>query len=157
MRHRLTRLVAVAATFLAGGALVATATPVHAAAGGTNVCASAVGTLDLSAAVPTFTTTFTGCHEHGSGTAIEVANLNNPSAPGHATLHWATGNAASENIVTSVIDPTGGPCPAGDIATDVTIQVVHGPYTGSTGHAVICSDLSDLPIIHTFSVGPVVI
>jgi hypothetical protein len=160
MRHRLTRKVAAAAmlgsALTLGGTLIATTTPASAAAGGTNVCTSVVGTLDLSAAVPTYRNTFSGCREHGSGTSVEVADLKNPSAPGHATLYWATGHATSENIVTSVTDP-GRPCPAHDIASDVTIRVVQGAYSGSTGHAVICADLSGLPIIHFFSVGPVVI
>jgi hypothetical protein len=142
---------------LGGGMLIATTTPASADAGGTNVCASAVGTVDLSAAVPTVTTTFSGCHEHGSGTATHVEDLNNPSAPSHVTLHWATGHATTESIVTSVIDPSGALCPAGDIAFDSTIRVVHGPYTGSTGHYTKCTDISGLPIVHTFSVGPVVI
>ena len=51
-------------------------------------------------------------------------------------------------------------CPAGTNATiDVSLAVVHGPYTGSTGHLEECIDFSGLSdgIVRGVSVGPVVI
>jgi hypothetical protein len=49
------------------------------------------------------------------------------------------------------------PCPAGDVAGDVHLSVVSGPYSGSTGGYVICFDLSEFPIINSTSAGPIVI
>ena len=143
-----------------GGSLATTAVPSSAAPGGTNVCASftAVGTVDLVTGATTSIGTLSGCHQQGSGTTVQVVGPNqDPNAPTPVTVHWATGHATSEGITTTVPHLSGDPCPAGDVAGDVSITVVHGPYTGSTGGFVICLDLSDFPILHATSVGPVVI
>jgi hypothetical protein len=159
MRHRLTRILAATALLgstllLAGGTLASSAAPVSAAPGGTNVCASLTATFDPSTGLSTGT--LSGCHQQGSGTSIETPNLADPFAPNPVTIRWATGHATSDLIVSS--GPTSGtPCPAGDIAGAVSIAVVHGPYAGSTGGYVICLDFSDYPVIHSTSVGPVVI
>jgi hypothetical protein len=165
MRKRLTRIVAVTAMLgsavtLAGGSLAATASRASAAAGGANVCASStfVGTLDLVTGVFTATGTLSDCHEHGSGTTVEVIGPNqDPTAPSLVTIHWATGHAASEAIVTAVprssVDPM---CPVGyrDFTTDVYSTIVHGPYTGSTSHGVQCDDFSGFPTLRAVGIGP---
>jgi hypothetical protein len=154
MRHRFTQLITVAAMLgsaltLAGGTLLATTTPASATDGGTNVCTSYVGTIDLTTGV--ITETYNGCHQQGSATAEYTLGQTTP-----ITLHWATGNATSEVVASSVIDPT-GPCPAGQISVDVTVTVVDGAYAGSAGHNVVCSDISGLPIVHNTNLGPIVI
>jgi hypothetical protein len=154
-----TRMLAAAATLvsllaLTGSSLVTTAVPASAAAGGTNVCASLNATFDPSTGLSIGT--LTGCHQQGSGTTVEAPNLADPFAPNPVTLYWSTGHATSHLIVSSG-PASGNPCPAGDIAGQVSISVVSGPYAGSTGGYVICLDLSDFPVIHSTSVGPVVI
>jgi hypothetical protein len=159
MRYRLSRILAALALLgsslaLAGGALVTSAAPASAAAGNTNVCASLVATFDPSTGVSTGT--LSGCHQQGSGTTLQTPDLANPFAPSPVTIAWATGHATSDVVVTTG-PASGDPCPAGDIAGAVSITVVHGAYSGSTGGYVICLDLSDYPVIHSTSVGPVVI
>jgi hypothetical protein len=150
------------AVTLVGGSLATTATPASAAAGGTYVCESftAVATINPVTFVTTSIGTFSGCHEHGSGTSVEVIGPNqDPSAPTPVTIHWATGNATSELIVTAVprlsVDPQ---CPVGyrDATIDVYSTVVHGPYTGSSSIGVQCLDLSGLPtgILRSVGLGP---
>jgi hypothetical protein len=154
MRHGLTRLITVAAMLgsaltLAGGTLIATTTPASAAEGGANVCASFAGTVDLTTGV--ITETYSGCHQQGSATDQYTLGQTSP-----ITIHWATGNATSDVVASSVIDPA-GPCPTGEISVDVTLTVVGGAYAGSTGDNVICSDISGLPIVHNTNLGPIVI
>ena len=154
MGHRRNRkLAAVAAVgsamIVGGGMLIATAGPASASAGGTNVCSTFAGTADLSTGVAT--QTYSGCQEHGSGTAQYTLG---PTT--QFTIHWATGNATSDVVASSVIDPA-GPCPTGEISVDVTLTVVGGAYAGSTGDNVICSDISGLPIVHNTNLGPIVI
>jgi hypothetical protein len=143
------------AVILAGSALVASAAPASAAAGGTNICSSFVGTTNLVTGA--FTGTDSGCHEHGSGTVAGTVDSEYLTAPARDTIHWATGHATSVVIRTEVISGVGAPCPAGDVVTHVTLRVVHGPYTGSTGHNIICNDISHFPIVHLTNVGPIVI
>jgi hypothetical protein len=154
MRHRLTRIVTVAAMLgsavtLAGGTLAATTIPASATAGDANVCTSYAATINLSTGM--VTETYNGCHQQGSATAEYALGQTTP-----ITIHWATGNATSDVVASTVIDPA-GPCPAGEITTDVTLTVVDGAYTGSTAHNVICSDISGLPIVHITNFGPIVI
>jgi hypothetical protein len=154
MHHLLTRIVTVAAMVgtaatLAGGTLTATTIPASATEGGTNVCTSYAGTIDLSTGA--ITETYSGCHQQGSATAEYALGQTTP-----ITIHWATGNATSVVVVSSAADPA-GPCPAGEFTTDVTLTVVEGAYAGSTGHNVVCSDISGLPIVHNTNFGPLVI
>jgi hypothetical protein len=147
-------MVAAAAMFgsaltVAGGALVATAAPASAAKGGTNVCASFVGTFDFSTGV--LRGTLSGCHQHRSGTLRVVFDLTHP-APTPGSIRWATGHATSVITLTSLI-VSAGPCPAGDIVIHNTITVRSGPYTGTPGHEIDCLARSGA----SFSVGPVVI
>jgi hypothetical protein len=135
---------------------VTTATPSFAAAGGTNVCES------FDATAVAFTNpvigTLSGCHQQGSGTTVEVVDLNHPFAPTPVTIHWATGHATSEVIVSVSALSGENPCPNKlDSVAHVSITVVHGPYSGSTGGYVQCLDVSNFPILHATSVGPVVI
>ena len=156
--------VLVSALAISGGSLVATATPSSAAAGGTNVCASLTetATIDPVTFAITEVGTFSGCEQQRSGTFVAVVGPNqDPAAPGPITIRWATGHAASEGIASTVpralVDTR---CPAGTNATiDVSLAIVHGPYTGSTGHLEECIDFSGLSdgIVRGVSVGPVVI
>jgi hypothetical protein len=139
---------------LTGGSLASTAVPATAAPGNTNVCTSLNATFDPSVGLAIGT--LNGCHQQGSGTSVETPNLADPFAPNPVTIHWATGHATSQLIV-STSPASGNPCPTGDIAGQVSISVVSGPYAGSTGGYVICLDLSEFPVIHSTSVGPVVI
>ena len=159
MHYRLTRPVVAAALLgapltLAGAGLFASSVPASADTAGTNVCSSLVTTTDLTTDLTT--TTISGCHEHGSGTVEGFIDPNNPNGPQSGTLHWATGNATSDFVGTSVFDST-VPCPAGEIGSDTYSTVVSGAYAGSTGSVRACSDFSGYPIIVTTSVGPVVI
>jgi hypothetical protein len=133
---------------LTGGALFATAVPASAAKGGTDVCASYVGTFDFSTGV--LSGTLSGCHQHHSATLEVVFDLNNPS-PAPGSIHWATGTT-SVITLTSLIVPA-GPCPADDFVIDNTINVSDGPYTGTPGHMIDCL----APSGAESSVGPVVI
>jgi hypothetical protein len=155
MGHRRNRkLAAVAAVgsamIVGGGMLIATAGPASASAGGTNVCSTFAGTADLSTGVAT--QTYSDCQQHGSGTAEYTLG---PTT--QFTIHWATGNATSDVVASAVSDPSGGPCPAGEITNHVTLTVVDGTYAGSTGHNITCADLSAYPIIHVTNLGPIVI
>jgi hypothetical protein len=152
MPNRFTRALTLAAmsgslVLIVGGALVSTAGPSSAATGGTNVCSSWVGTVDESTAFAT--STFSGCHEHGSATS--EGHLGDPTYP----IYWATGHATSVVTVRIAIVP--GPCPAGELNEANIIKVIGGPYAGSTGHALLCLDLSKWPIVHVKNFGPVVI
>jgi hypothetical protein len=100
--------------------------------------------------------TLSGCHQQGSGTVEAFIDPNNPFGPNRGTIHWATGNATSHTVTTSVLDPP-LPCPAGQFGSDVTITVVDGPYAGSAATNAFCSNASGFPIIHTTNLGPVVI
>ena len=158
-RKQLQRILAMTAMVVSvmtavGGSLATTAVPASALPGGTNVCSSLVATFDPSTGLSTGT--LTGCHQQGSGTTVETPNLADPFAPNPVTIYWATGHATSQ-LVVSTGPVSGDPCPAAEIAGKVSISVVSGPYAGSTGGYVICLDLSDYPIIHGTSVGPVVI
>jgi hypothetical protein len=157
LHDRFSRLLTLAAmsgslVVLAGGALVTTAGPSSAATGGTDVCSSAVSTSNFITGVGT--ERLSGCHQQGSATVVGVQQT--PSSPTLDTIHWATGHATSHAIASAVVS-AGAPCPAGDITNRVTLVVVDGPYAGSTGHNVICSDLSQFPIIHSMNLGPLVI
>jgi len=162
MRHALTRPLALAAmlgaSLILSGALVATAGPASAFAGGTNTCTSFSGSADLSAGVPMLTGTFSGCHQQGSGMLNGLLDITGAPAPGN--IFWATGHATSVIEFSAVIDFSGGPCPAGDIAADVTIVVGGGPYAtppSATGSGILCADISGFPIIALSSFGPIVI
>jgi hypothetical protein len=137
---------------LAGGALVTTAGPSSAATGDANVCSSAVGTENFFTGVGT--ELVSGCHQQGSATVVGIQQT--PSSPTLDTIHWATGHATSHAIASDVVN-VGTPCPAGDITNRVTLVVTDGPYAGSTGHNVVCSDLSRFPIITWTNLGPIVI
>lgn len=152
-RTRVAALLAavVSTVAIVGGSLVATATPSSAAAGGTNVCDSftAVLNIDPVTFVATAIGTFSGCHEHGSGTSVEVISPDqDPTAPTLVTIHWATGNARSEEIVTATprktVDPQ-CPAPYTDATIDVYSTVVHGAYTGSSSQGVQCLDFHHFP------------
>jgi hypothetical protein len=138
---------------LAGGALVTTAGPSSAAMGGTNVCSSAVGTAVVGTSEVS-TEVLTGCHQQGSGIVHGLQST--PSSPTQDTIHWATGHATSHAIASSVVS-FGAPCPAGDVTARVTLVVIDGPYAGSTGHNVVCIDISQLPIIHWTNLGPLTV
>jgi hypothetical protein len=162
MRHfRLGRLAATAVMLgstlgVTGGTLLATAGPAHAAAGGQNVCDTFVGSADLSAAVPALTGTFSNCHQQGSGALSGVLDVTGSPAPG--AIAWATGHATSVISFSATIDFSGGPCPAGDIAADVTIDVGGGPYAlSSPGSGILCADISGFPIINLTNFGPTTI
>jgi hypothetical protein len=165
MRHfRLGRLAATAAMLgstlgLAGGTLLATAGPAHAAAGGVNVCDSFSGSADISAAVPVVTGTFGSCHQQGSGAFLGVLDITGAPAPGD--IFWATGHATSIVSFSAAIDFTGGNCPSGDIAADITLDVGGGPYSTVEGTApgtgVLCADISALPLVSFSNLGPVTI
>ena len=137
---------------LAGGALVTTVGPSSAATKGTNVCSRAISTANLVTGVGT--ERLSGCRQHRSATVVGTQKT--PSSPTHDTIHWATGHATSHAIAYAVVSG-GAPCPAGDITNRVTLVVISGPYAGSTGHNIICSDIRHLPIIHSWSLGPVTI
>ena len=159
MHHRLTSRVTAVALLgapltLAGAALVASAGPASAATGGTNVCSSSVGTLNAFTGINVVT--LSGCHQQGSGTVEAFIDPNNRFGRNPGTIHWATGNATSHTVTTSVLEPS-LPCPAGQFGSDVTITVVDGPYAGSTATNAFCADASGFPIIHTTNLGPVVI
>jgi hypothetical protein len=142
----------------AGGTLLATAGPASADAGGVNTCSSFSGSADLSSGVPVLTGTFTGCHQQGSGSLVGVLDITGAPAP--ASLFWATGHATSLLTVSAAIDFSGGPCPAGDIAADVTIVVGGGPYMtppSATGGGILCADISGFPVIALTNFGDVVI
>src|SRR6516162_2181139 len=100
----------VSSLVLAGGALVTVAGPSSAAAEGTNVCSSAVGTEDANTGVGT--ELVSGCHQHGSATVEGVQST--PLGPTQDTIHWATGHATSHAIASGVL-VSGAPCPAGDL------------------------------------------
>jgi hypothetical protein len=144
---------------LAGGTLLATAGPAHAATGGQNVCDTFSGSADLSAAVPMVTGTFGGCHQQGSGALSGVLDVTGSPAPG--SIMWATGHATSVISFSATIDFSGGPCPAGDVAADVTIDVGAGPYNtpegGTPGSGILCADISGFPIINLTNFGPTTI
>jgi hypothetical protein len=142
----------VSSLVLAGGALITTAGPSSAATGGTNVCSSAISTSNFITGVGT--ERLSGCHQQGSATVVGIQQT--PSSPTLDTIHWATGHATSHAIAWAVVN-FGAPCPAGDVTNRVTLVVIDGPYAGSTGHNVICSDLSQFPIIHAMNLGPIVI
>jgi hypothetical protein len=155
MGHRRTRMLAAVAMLgsavtVGGGMLVATAGPASASAGGTDVCSAFAGTADVSTGVAT--QTYSGCQEHGSGTAQYTLG---PTT--QFTIHWATGNATSDVVASSVLEPTGGPCPAGELTNHVTLTVVDGAYAGSTGHNITCDDISGFPIVRVTNLGPIVI
>ena len=137
---------------LAGGALVTTAGPSSAAKKGTNVCSRATSTSNIVTGVGT--ERLSGCRHHRSATV--VGTQKSPSSPTHDTIHWATGHATSHAIAYAVVS-FGAPCPAGDITNRVTLVVVDGPYAGSTGHNVICVDLSRYPILTWTNLGPITI
>ena len=137
---------------LAGGALVTPAGPSSAATRGINVCSRAISTSNLVTGVGT--ERLSGCRHHRSATVVGTQKT--PTSPTHDTIHWATGHATSHAIAYAVVS-FGAPCPAGDITNRVTLVVIDGPYAGSIGHNVICSDLSQFPIIHSMNLGPLVI
>ena len=137
---------------VAGGALVTTAGPSSAATGGTDVCSSAISTSNFITGVGT--ERLSGCHQQGSATVVGIQQT--PSSPTLDTIHWATGHATSHAIAWAVVN-FGAPCPAGDVTNRVTLVVIDGPYAGSTGHNIICSDIRHLPIIHSWSLGPITI
>jgi hypothetical protein len=137
---------------LADGALATIAGPSSAATGGTDVCSSAVSTSNFITGVGT--ERLSGCHQQGSAMVVGVQQT--PLSPTLDTIHWATGHATSHAIASAVVS-LGAPCPDGDITNRVTLVVTDGPYAGSTGHNVICSDLSQFPILHSMNLGPVVI
>ena len=137
---------------LAGGALVTTAGPSSAAKKGTNVCSRATSTSNIVTGVGT--ERLSGCRHHHSATVVGTQKT--PTSPTHDTIHWATGHATSHAIAYAVVS-VGAPCPAGDVTNRVTLVVIDGPYAGSTGHNIICSDISHLPIIHSWSLGPITI
>jgi hypothetical protein len=161
MRHfRLGRIAATAAMLgstlgLAGGALLATAGPAHAATGGQNVCDTFSGSADLSAGVPVVQGTFGSCHQQGSGVLTGVLDITGAPAPG--SIAWATGHATSVISFSASIDFSGGPCAPGDIAADVTILVGAGPYNtpegGTPGTGILCADISNFPIINLTNFG----
>jgi hypothetical protein len=156
MRHRLARMLAAVALLgstvaVGGGLLIATAGPASAFAGDANVCSAFAGTIDLSTRV--VTQTYSDCHQQGSGTAEYAFGQTTIQF----TIHWATGHATSDVVLSAVVDPSGGPCPAGELTNHVTLTVVHGAYAGSTGHNITCDDFSGLPIIHVTNFGPLVI
>ena len=157
LQNRFFRLLTLAAmsgslVILACGALVTTAGPSSAATGGTDVCSSAISTSNFFTGVGT--ERLSGCHQQGSATVVGVQQT--PLSPTLDTIHWATGHATSHAIASAVVS-AGAPCPAGDITNRVTLVVVDGPYAGSTGHNVICSDLSQFPIINSMNLGPLTI
>ena len=137
---------------LAGGALVTPAGPSSAATRGINVCSRAISTSNLVTGVGT--ERLSGCRHHHSATVVGTQKT--PTSPTHDTIHWATGHTSSHAIAYDVVS-SGAPCPAGDITNRVTLVVTDGLYAGSTGHNVICSDLSQFPILHSMNLGPVVI
>jgi hypothetical protein len=138
------------AVTVSGGMLTTTTGPASAFAGGTDVCSTFAGTVDLSTGV--VTQTYSHCREHGSGTAAYSLGRTT-----QFSIHWATGNATSSVVASAVVDSSGGPCPAGELTNHVTLTVVHGAYTGSTGHNITCDDLSGNPIVHVTNLGPIVI
>jgi hypothetical protein len=144
------------ASLMLSGALVATAGPASALAGGTNSCTTFVGSADIIQG--TLTGTFSGCHQQGSGVLDGILDITGAPAPGN--IFWATGHATSVITFSAVIDLSGGPCPAGDIAADVTIIVGGGPYAtppSATGGGILCADASGFPFIALSNFGPVVI
>jgi hypothetical protein len=147
-----------ASLILSGGAFVATAGPAAADAGGTNTCTTFIGSADLSAAIPMLTGTFSNCHQQGSGALTGVLDITGAPAPG--SIMWATGHATSVIMFSATIDFSGGPCPPGDVAADVTIVVGGGPYAtppSATGSGILCADISGFPVIALSNFGPVVI
>jgi hypothetical protein len=159
MHHRISRTVAAvvltgASLTLAGAALVANAVSASADTAGTNVCSSIAGYTSFSTGVQTGAVS--GCHQQGSGTWEGFLDPNNPFAPQHGTIHWATGQATSDIVGTGVYDPS-VPCPAGDFGAVATFTVVGGAYAGSTGHETECNDISAWPIVYTWNVGPLIV
>jgi hypothetical protein len=145
-----------ASLMLSGGAFVATAGPASALAGGTNSCTTFVGSADLIQG--TLTGTFSGCHQQGSGMLNGILDITGAPAPG--SIMWATGHATSVITFSAFVDFSGGPCPAPDIAADVTIVVGGGPYAtppAATGGGILCADPSGFPFIALTNFGPVVI
>jgi hypothetical protein len=144
--------ISVSSLVLGSGALATVAGPSSAATGGTNVCSSAVGVENANTGVGT--EVLSGCHQHGSATVEGVEST--PGGPTQDTIHWATGHATSHAVASGVL-VSGAPCPVGDLTNYVTLKVIEGPYAGSTGHNVICIDLSQFPIIHSMNLGPLVV
>jgi hypothetical protein len=149
-----------ASLMLSGGAFVATAGPASAAAGGVNVCNTFVATADATAAPPTISGTFSNCHQQGTGAVSGVFDITGGPSPG--SVLWATGHATSVfSLVLLGLDFSGGPCPPGDIAAFVEIDVGGGPYAtppAAAGGGTLCADISGgLANIAISNFGPITI
>jgi hypothetical protein len=154
MRHiRLTRMVATAAMLgsLVGGAVLATAGPASAAAGGGVSCTGITGSGDISAFPPVVTGTVTGCANR-SGVLTAIVDISGGIAPG--SIAWSTGNATSLITIQVInIDFSGGTCPAGDVAVTALVTVTAGPYAGTSGVNTLCADISAFPVV-TITLAP---
>jgi hypothetical protein len=156
MRHiRLTRMVATAAMLgsLVGGAVLATAGPASAAAGGVVNCTSLTGGGDISAFPPIVTGPISGCSSHSGGTLTAIVDISGGIAPG--SIAWNTGHATTLITIQVInIDFSGGTCPAGDVAATVLIVATAGPNAGTSSVGTLCADISGGLTAVVFSLAP---
>jgi hypothetical protein len=94
-----------------------------------------------------------GCSS-GSDGAIEVA-LDITGRPTSGSIVWTTAGSASLVTFTPAFDYSGGPCPTGDLAADVTLAVGGGPYNATNGASVLCVDTSHFPMLTVTGFGPI--
>lgn len=160
MRHirlrRPTAVVALLATslMLAGGALVSTASPASALAGGGQTCTSLTATVDISATPPIATGTLSGCNSvgHNPGSLTAVVDITGAPSPG--SIFWASGKATSLITLTAAVNTASTVCASG-IEADTTISVGGGPFVGTSGGGVLCADLSNFPVVSLTNFGPI--
>lgn len=161
MRHfRLRRPVAIAAMLtssliLAGGAaLVSTAGPASALAGGGQTCTSLTATVDISAFPPVATGTLSGCNSVGHNPGQLTAVVDITGAPSPGSIFWASGKATSLVTLTAVANTASTVCPSG-IEADTTITVGGGPFVGTGGGGILCADITNFPVVVLTNFGPV--
>jgi hypothetical protein len=149
MRHiRLTRMVATAAMLgsLVGGAVLATAGPASAAAGGVVNCTTLTATGDISAFPPVVTGTVSGCSSHGGGTLTAIVDISGGIAPG--SIAWNTGHATTLFTIQVInVDFSGTGCPAGDVTVTTLVTATAGPNAGTSGVNTLCADISAFPVV----------
>jgi hypothetical protein len=116
-------------------------------------CQTLTATADLSRQVPALSGTLSSCNS-GSDGAIEMT-LDITGAPTTGSIVWTTAGTASLVTFTPAFDYSGGPCPAGDLAADVTLAVDGGPFYATSGASVFCIDTASFPILTVTALGPI--
>jgi len=129
---------------LVGGAVVATAVPASAAAGGVVNCTGLSGSGDISAFPPVVSGPVSGCSSHSGGVLTAIVDISGGVSPG--SVAWSTGHATTLLTIQVInIDFSGGTCAAGDVAVDALIVATAGPYQGSSAVNHLCADISGFP------------